>query len=137
MANHVQTHPRNGQQTQQQQRQRRRHSHLHRRTLQQENATHPVSSLWWESEDYYGHYTHYPPEMSEFLNNESRIMERGSADFFVYSMVPEPPQRLWPLIKGITIRNHLENKVCFVIYLLFVLNGSFEYLLKFARCSPT
>ena len=82
-----------------------------------------VSPLWMDYEDYENNYTHFTDEMKGYLDNESLLLERGSPDFFVYSMIPEPPQRLWPIIKGIVVRNHLENKILWVRPAYLIANG--------------
>ena len=70
-----------------------------------------VSPYWDAAEDYQANYVHFNDTMKEYLNEEFQELMRGSPDVNVFTTFPEPEQRIWPLVKGMTIRNHLDPKI--------------------------
>lgn len=69
----------------------------------------PVSPLWDPSENR-DSYVHFPDEMKELLDAEFKTLMR-SPQLSVFTTVPEPEWRVYPLVKGMMLRNHLDNKI--------------------------
>ncbi|CAB9504212.1 expressed unknown protein [Seminavis robusta] len=80
-----------------------------------------VSDLWVDYETWQT-YTHFPKEMKEYLKKEFQLYMRGPA-INVWTRIPEPSQMVWPLLKGITVRNHIENKILWSTPNLYIMDG--------------
>ena len=72
----------------------------------------PLSPLWDHNEhwDNYVHFPDTPAAWKDWLEKESYTLRR-SPILNVFTTIPEPPQRVYPLVKGMMLRNHLDNKI--------------------------
>lgn len=70
-----------------------------------------VSPYWDPSEDFQANYVHFNDTMKDYLAKEFEELMRGSPSVNIFTTFPEPDQRIWPLVKGMTIRNHLDPKI--------------------------
>jgi hypothetical protein len=79
------------------------------------------ASLWVDYERW-DDYVHYTDDMEALFDQESQLNDRGKIR--VYATVPELSQMVWPLLKGISIRNFVENKLLWVESHYYILDGA-------------
>ena len=79
------------------------------------------SALWVDYETWTD-YVHFTDEMKDLLDREFQELMRGP-EITLFTRVPEPDQMVWPLIKGITVRNHIENKILWTHPIYYIQDG--------------
>jgi hypothetical protein len=77
----------------------------------------------WDEREHENTYVHYPDEMREVLDESFKVLMR-SPELYIFTTVPEPANaRVWPLVKGMTLRNHLDNKILWTIPNYLITDG--------------